>query len=112
MIDRVQRHGAGRDMDPPGYAQLLSSLKAEVRAAQLRAHRIVNTELLTLYWSIGRAILDRQAAEGWATRVINRLADDLRAGFPSQRGFRRSNLKYMRQAAAALPGPIGQQSVG
>lgn len=60
----VQRHGAGQD--PPGYAELLTSLKAEVRASKVRAHRVVNTELLTLYWTIGRAILDRQAAEGWA----------------------------------------------
>jgi hypothetical protein len=51
---------------PAGYGQLLTALKAEVRAAQLRAHRVVNTELLTLYWTIGKAILDQQSAEGWA----------------------------------------------
>lgn len=73
---------------------------------------MVNTELLSLYWRIGRAILDGQAAEGWGTRVIDRLADDLRAEFPQMRGFSRSSLKYMRQAAAAWPGPIGQQPVG
>ena len=99
-------------MEPPGYVELLTSLKAEVRSAQVRAHRLVNTELLTLYWTIGQAVLDRQAREGWGTRVINRLAEDLRAEFPNQRGFSPSNLKYMRQAAAAWPGPIGQQAVG
>lgn len=113
MSDRVQRHGAGQDLDPPGYAALLTALKAEVRAAQLRAHRVVNTELLTLYWTIGRAILDRQAAEGWGTRVINRLADDLRAEFPSNRGFGRSNVHYMRAMAQAWPREaIVQQPVG
>ena len=49
---------------PAGYAELLSELKAQVRAARTRATRIVNTEMLTLYWSIGQTILDRQAAEG------------------------------------------------
>lgn len=33
---------------PAGYADLLSELKAQVRAARTRATRIVNTEMLTL----------------------------------------------------------------
>ena len=44
--------------------------------------------------------------------MIDRLTDDLRAEFPQMRGLSRSNLKYMRRAAAAWPGPIGQQAVG
>jgi len=97
---------------PAGYSELLATLTAEVRAARLRAHRIVNTELLNLYFSIGQTILDRQAAEGWGTKVIDRLAEDLRAEFPDMRGLSRSNLKYMRQAAATWPAPIGQHAVG
>ncbi len=99
-------------MVPAGYAELLSDLTAQVRAARTRATRIVNTEMLTLYWSIGQTILDRQAAEGWGTRVIDRLADDLRAEFPDMRGLSRSNLHYMRKAAAAWSGSIVQQPVG
>lgn len=63
MSDRPAR-ARTRELEPPGYLELLTSLKAEVRAAQLRAHRVVNAELLALYWSIGAAILGRQAAEG------------------------------------------------
>ena len=44
---------------PVGYGELLTQLKAEVRSARLRATRVVNTALLELYWTIGRAILDR-----------------------------------------------------
>jgi predicted nuclease of restriction endonuclease-like (RecB) superfamily len=99
------------ELRPAGYSDLLARLKAEVRAAQLRAHRVVNTELLGLYWAIGKAILDRQSAEGWGTRVIGRLADDLRAEFPEMRGFSGRNLRYMAAAARAWPDPIGQQAV-
>lgn len=98
---------------PGDYARVLASLKSEVRAAQLRAHRVVNTELLLLYWTIGSAILEQQAAEGWGTGVINRLADDLRAEFSEMRGFGRSNVHYMRAMAAAWPREaIVQQPVG
>lgn len=99
------------ELQPTGYGDLLARLKAEVRAAQLRAHRVVNTELLRLYWTIGQAILDRQSAEGWGTRVTDRLADDLRAEFPDMRGFSGRNLRYMAAAARAWPDPIGQQPV-
>jgi predicted nuclease of restriction endonuclease-like (RecB) superfamily len=113
VSDQPRRRGKGRELEPRGYAELLTSLKAEARAAQLRAHRVVNTELLTLYWTIGRAILDRQAAEGWGTRVINRLADDLRAEFSNNRGFGRSNVHYMRAMAQAWTrDAIVQQPVG
>jgi len=88
---------------PEGYPQLLGQLKTQVRQARIRASRVVNTELLTLYWDLGRAILDRQETEGWGTKVIDRLAVDLRAAFPEMRGLSRSNLKYMRQMASTWP---------
>ncbi|HEY3514611.1 MAG TPA: PDDEXK nuclease domain-containing protein [Kribbella sp.] len=99
------------EVEPAEYGELLARLKDEVRAAQLRAHRTVNTELLELYWTIGQAILDRQSDEGWGTRVIRRLADDLRAEFPQMRGLSGRNLQYMATAARAWPGPIAQQAV-
>jgi predicted nuclease of restriction endonuclease-like (RecB) superfamily len=62
---------------------------------------------------LGKAILDWQHAEGWGTRVIDRLSSDLRAAYPDMRGLSRSNIKYMRQMAAAWPEPaIGPQAVG
>jgi|GEM_PF-860938 len=102
------RAGAARD-----YPHLLADLKAQIRSAQWAATRVVNTALIELYWSIGKAILDRQSAEGWGTRVIDRLSEDLRAAYPDMRGLSRSNLHYMRQMAAAWPGSaVGPQPEG
>ncbi|MHB1473666.1 MAG: PDDEXK nuclease domain-containing protein [Dermatophilaceae bacterium] len=54
-----------------------------------------------------------QSAEGWGTRVVDRLSADLRAAYPDMRGLSRSNIKYMRQMAAAWSeSAIGQQPVG
>ena len=90
-------------MLPPGYPELLDDLKRAVGEARWRAQRVVNTELLALYWRIGHTILDRQDAEGWGTRVIDRLSTDLRAAYPEMRGLSRSNLFYMRSFAASWP---------
>jgi len=70
-----------------GYAELLEQLKARVRSSQVRAARAAaNSELLQLYWSVGRDILDRQEQAGSGSRVIDRLPQDLQAEFPDQRG--------------------------
>ena len=96
---------------PESYTELLVELKDRVRAARTKALRTVNTQLIELYWSIGRAILERQELEGWGSGVMGRLADDLRAEFPEMKGLSRRNLFYMRGFAAAWPEPIVQQAV-
>lgn len=88
---------------PSDYAATLDELKRQVHAARFLAQRQVNTELLQLWWRIGRTILDRQQQEAWGSGVLNRLAEDLRAEFPSMKGFSRRNLLYMRAFARAWP---------
>lgn len=94
---------SGREVEVDGYADLLAELKARVRATQVRAARAANTEVLRLYWSIGRDILQRQREDGWGSKVVTRLAADLQREFPDQRGWSRSNLLYMRRAAEVWP---------
>lgn len=99
---------------PDDYAATLDDLKRQVRAARFAAQRKVNTELLLLWWHIGDTILERQKQEAWGSGVLKRLADDLRAEFPSMKGFSRANLFYMRGFASAWPdrASIVQQPVG
>ena|GEM_PF-374830 len=99
---------------PDGYAQWLLEVKARVQATQVRAVRAVNSEVIMLYWSIGRDIVERQGAAGWGAKVIRRIAADLSCEFPGQRGWSPTSLKYMRVFAQAWPelGAIGPQVVG
>ncbi len=82
-----------------GYATFLARLKKQIVQAQGRAALSVNRELVLLYWQIGREILERQKAEGWGSKVIDQLSQDLRREFPSMKGFSPRNLKYMRAFA-------------
>jgi predicted nuclease of restriction endonuclease-like (RecB) superfamily len=86
---------------PAGYAELLADLKQRIQTAQLRASLAVNRELALLYWGIGREILTRQRDDGWGTRVIERLAGDLRSAFPGMQGLSPRNLGYMKAFAEA-----------
>ena len=98
---------------PAGYADWLADLKGRIHTAQQRATLAVSRELVLLYWQIGGDILARQASQGWGSRVIERLAQDLRTAFPEMKGFSRANLMYMRAFAEAWPdAAIVQQAVG
>ena len=95
------------------YQDLLARLKNQIRTAQVRAAVAVNQELVLLYWGIGREILERQASEGWGSKVVDRLAHDLRAEFSDMKGLSRTNLLYMRSFAETWPDEsIVQQVVG
>jgi predicted nuclease of restriction endonuclease-like (RecB) superfamily len=88
---------------PSGYPALLEELKDRIRAAQLRAALTLNQETIQLYWSIGQDLSSRFAAEGWGTKVVDRLAKDLGTEFPGVEGFSLRNLRYMRSFAEAWP---------
>ena len=85
------------------YAIIIGQIKKEIEAARLKAAISVNQHLLMLYWKIGNIILEQQSAEGWGTKVIERLSNDLRREFPDMKGTSSRNLKYMRAFAEAYP---------
>jgi predicted nuclease of restriction endonuclease-like (RecB) superfamily len=83
----------------PEYEDLITQLKDRIRQARVRSALAVNRELVLLYWHIGREILHRQVEQGWGSKVIDRIAQDLRQAFPEMKGFSPRNLHYMRAFA-------------
>ncbi len=79
------------------YGKLLQDIKARIRAAQYQALRAVNRELISLYWDIGKMIVERQRGGTWGRSVVARLAGDLQAAFSDLRGYSADNLWRMRK---------------
>lgn len=95
-----------------GYKDLLGEIKKNVKSSQLKAAVAVNKELIQLYWEIGFSIIEKQKCSEWGSKVIEKLAKDLRSSFPDMKGFSFRNVKYMVQFAKEYPDlPIGQQAV-
>lgn len=88
---------------PAGYSDWLGDIKKQIHEAQQRATQALNLHLVSLYWKIGRAILEQQKQQGWGAKIIDRLAQDLRTNFPEMKGFSRTNMMYMRAFAEAWP---------
>lgn len=95
-----------------GYIELLNSLKERVASSRYKAALNLNKEIIILYYHIGYSILQAQAKEEGASKVINQLSKDLRSEFPDMKGFSPQNLKYMRKLAVEYSiDEIGQQAV-
>jgi predicted nuclease of restriction endonuclease-like (RecB) superfamily len=85
------------------YIHLIENLKQEISKARIKAHLAVNKELITLYWKIGKQILEQQKQEGWGAKVIENISQDLRREFPEMKGLSSRNLVYMQTFAKAYP---------
>lgn len=79
------------------YASLLAEVKERVHAAQYAALKEVNKELVSLYWDIGRMVVNRQADATHGAAIAEQLATDLQMEFPAIGGFSRRNIFYMRE---------------
>lgn len=79
------------------YANLLQDVKQRIRSAQYEALKAVNKELISLYWDIGRMIVDRQKQYGWGKSIVVNLSKDLQLDFPGMQGFSKDNLWRMRK---------------
>jgi predicted nuclease of restriction endonuclease-like (RecB) superfamily len=86
---------------PEGYAGFIEELKNKIINERIKTVLSANAAMIMLYWEIGRSILHRQNAEGWGTKIIDRLSYDLKTMFPDMNGFSPRNLKYMRKFAQA-----------
>ena len=97
---------------PEGYEYWRKTIISRIENAKIHVSFHVNAELLSLYWSIGSEILEKQMTSGWGAQVIDKLSQDLSHAFPDDRGYSVRNLKYMRTFAEAYPEfPIVQVSL-
>ncbi|WP_194847341.1 DUF1016 N-terminal domain-containing protein [Candidatus Neptunochlamydia vexilliferae] len=89
------------EASPPEYTKLINSLKAKIRSSQIKAALAVNSELIKLYWEIGKEIVEKQKQEGWGSKTLERAAKDLQKEFPGIEGFSRANIFRMKAFFAA-----------
>ena len=78
------------------YGSFIKGIKDIIYNHQYKAMKVVNSELMLLYWEIGYEINRKQAERGWGKSVIEILSKELRKEFPGVRGFSTTNLWRMR----------------
>lgn len=81
----------------PEYIIWVNELKDKIQSSQLKAALSVNTELLNLYWELGKSISEKIKKTDWGSSVVETLSKDLQKELPNQKGFSRTNLFSMKK---------------
>ena len=98
---------AEHTLNTKAYRLFLSSVKTRISAARVHAARSLNQDLI----SLGCAIVEKQASQGWGQAVVERLSRDLQREFPSLRGFSPRNIWEMRRFYLTYRAPEFLQQV-
>ncbi len=68
-----------------------------VEEAKSRAWSAVNSELVSLYWNVGKWLSEKCARADWGDRTIRNIAERIARARPDLSGFSRPGLYRMRQ---------------
>ncbi|PSR51867.1 DUF1016 domain-containing protein [Adhaeribacter arboris] len=79
------------------YHSWIAQLEKRIQVSQLKAAVRVNTELILVYWQLGKEIVEKQQEANWGDNLIEQLSKDLSIAFPKMKGFSRTNLFYIRK---------------
>ena len=78
------------------YNIAVQTIKDAILRSQYQAAKLVNREMLSLYYGIGRYISANSRDGFWGTGAIKAISERLRKEMPGLKGFSQTNLKYMR----------------
>ena len=88
------------EIDISRYKEIFENIKQEILKSQYKAMQAVNTEMIYMYWNIGKIILDNTE---WGNKFIDNLSIDLKREFPDIQGFSSRNLRNMRNFYKEYP---------
>jgi len=86
-----------REINKTEFNTFVKDIKQKILSKQYEALKAVNKELISLYWDIGKSIVEKQDSLGWGKSVVKILSQELQNEFVGMKGFSVQNLWNMRQ---------------
>lgn len=79
------------------YNVAVQTIKEAILRSQYQAAKLVNREMLSLYYGIGRYVSANSRKGFWGTNAIETISERLRKELPGLKGFSTTSIKKMRQ---------------
>jgi hypothetical protein len=102
-----------RDQDSRSYSAVLDEITEILQSARRTTARAVNTVMTTVYWEVGRRVVEYEqkgaTRAAYGEKLLERLSTDLGKRFG--RGFGLINLRQMRRFYLEWPDPQIRQTV-
>jgi predicted nuclease of restriction endonuclease-like (RecB) superfamily len=91
------------DFSNEAYQSWVNDICSTIETARLQTSLKVNADLLQLYFTIGKEILEKQETQGWGAQIIDLLSVDLQKRYKGESGYSTRNLSYMKGFAKQYP---------
>ncbi|GHV66043.1 hypothetical protein FACS1894199_08530 [Bacteroidia bacterium] len=79
------------------FVEWIAELKSKIHTARNKLAFSINSQVLELYWEIGKDIAEKQQNSDWGSGFIEQTATELKHEFPEMKGFSRRNLYAILQ---------------
>jgi len=86
-----------KKIDISEYYEWIDRIKTIIHSTRTKIVLSANSELLNLYWKIGKEIVNKQKKSNWGSKIIEKMSIDLKHEFPEIKGFSRRNIYAIRQ---------------
>ena len=81
---------------PDNYNEIVVVVKQHIQQAQYQSLRVVNQQMIHMYWQIGK-LLNEQSMLGWGKSIVEDLSKDVCIEYPGIKGSLTRNLGSMKQ---------------
>ncbi|AXI99790.1 Protein of unknown function (DUF1016) [Cyclonatronum proteinivorum] len=105
----------GDEINISEFVNWISDLKSKIHEAHRKVAFSINSQLIELYWEIGKSIAEKQQKANWGSNFIEKTAFELKPEFPQIKGFSRRNLyamsqwyRFYSQKYEFVPQPVAQ----
>ncbi|MCL2318013.1 MAG: PDDEXK nuclease domain-containing protein [Methanomassiliicoccaceae archaeon] len=103
------------DAEKESSMRVAAVIKDTILCSRYQAASLVNKELLSLYYTVGRYISQNSRDRSWGEGAIKQISDNLQRELPGLRGFSVASIKRMRSFYEAWqpvfsnrPSPMGE----
>ena len=92
-MHRQDLKGSEKNMIEKDFKVIIKEIKDDIKSTQIRAMQQVNSELMLLYFRIGKHLNDNFK---YGNKFIDELSHELKMDLPNFKGYSVRNLKYMK----------------
>lgn len=85
------------DINYSEFGNWIKDLKSKIHEARRKVASSINSQIIELYWELGKSIADKQEKSNWGSSFIETVAIELSHEFPEIKGLSRRNLYAMCQ---------------
>lgn len=75
------------------FKLIVNSIKNEIRTTQIKTMQEVNSNLINLYFKIGKIVLENKK---YGNKFVKEVSPELKLAFPNMKGFSERNIRSMR----------------